>query len=67
MRFRKKKFSVRRPDMMIKFEGCVGRIRPGEDTASANNRQVDQRVIDLYSMSVYPHGIDIPQKMVSRH
>ena len=53
--------------MMIKFEGCVGRIRPGEDTASANNRQVDQRVIDLYSMSVYPHGIDIPQKMVSRH
>ena len=53
--------------MMVKFEGCVGRIRTGEDTASANDRQVDQRVIDLYSLSVYPQGIDILQKMVSRH
>lgn len=67
MRLRNKESGVRRPDMMIEFEGCVGRIRSGKDTASANDGQIDQRVIDLYSMSVYLIEIGILQKIVSRH
>ena len=52
MRFGDKKFHVCRSDMVVQFDGSVGRIRPCVAGPSSDDGQVDQGIIDLITLSL---------------
>lgn len=61
---------MRRPNMMVEFEGCVARVGACKDASSANDGQVDQWVVDLEiirAQSQLPEEALRDERSISHH